>query len=134
MFLLCNKNGNMHTGTGCTKRGAVSRSGEVILSLNSALVRPHLQQCVQSWGSQHGKDTDLLEEVQRRAIFEDAICAVGALCQIKIHQIMWCNLKMIHFCQTCDQSLPPVCYECVRLTKPGNLFVYVSYRTSETDF
>ncbi|GAB0179941.1 mitochondrial enolase superfamily member 1 [Grus japonensis] len=51
---------------GCIKRSMTSRSREVILPLYSALVRPHLEYCIQLWGPQYRRDMELLDNTDSR--------------------------------------------------------------------
>ena len=51
---------------GCIKRSVTSTAREVILSLYSALIRLHVEHCIQIWNPQYRRDVYLLEYIQKR--------------------------------------------------------------------
>lgn len=89
--------------------GVASRLGEVILPLCSALVRPHLESCVQFWAPQYRRDADVLMWVQERAMkglkhlsYEKRLFSQEIRDLINIHKYLKGECKdNSGYCQSC---------------------------------
>ena len=52
---------------GMIRRNITYKESGLIIPLYKAIVRPHLEYCIQAWIPYLRKDIDMLEKVQRRA-------------------------------------------------------------------
>ena len=52
---------------GMIRRNITYKEKSLIIPLYKAIVRPHLEYCIQAWNQHLRKDVDLLEKIQRRA-------------------------------------------------------------------
>ena len=52
---------------GMIRRNITYKEKSLIIPLYKAIVRPHLEYCIQSWNPYLRKDVDMLEKIQRRA-------------------------------------------------------------------
>ena len=52
---------------GMIRRNITYKENSLIVPLYKAIVRPHLEYCIQAWNPHIRKDIDMLEKIQRRA-------------------------------------------------------------------
>ena len=52
---------------GMIRRNITYKEKSLIIPLYKAIVRPHLEYCIQAWNPHRRKDVDMLEKIQRRA-------------------------------------------------------------------
>ena len=48
------------------RRNITYKENSLIVPLFKAIVRHHLEYCIQAWNPHHRKDIDMLEKIQRR--------------------------------------------------------------------
>ena len=59
--------GNTGMNYGMIRRNITYKEKSLIVPLYKAIVRPHLEYCIQAWNPHLRKDIDMLEKIQRRA-------------------------------------------------------------------
>ena len=52
---------------GMIRRNITYKENSLIVPLHKAIVRPHLEYCIQAWNPHLRKDINMLEKIQRRA-------------------------------------------------------------------
>jgi len=63
---ICSPEGQQYPGLHQQRGGQQEEGGDC--PPLSALIRPHLEYCIQVWGPQHRKDVELLDWDQRRSM------------------------------------------------------------------
>ena len=69
-----------------------SRAREMIPPLYSALLRPHLEHCVQMWSPQHRTDMEVLQRVQRTTT-KRIPGAEELSCKDRLREVGLCSLE-----------------------------------------
>ena len=52
---------------GMSRKNITYKENSLIVPLYKAIVRPHLEYCIQAWSPYHRKDIDMLDKIQWRA-------------------------------------------------------------------
>ena len=71
---------------GMIRRNITYKEKSLIIPLYKAIVRPHLEYCIQAWNPHLRKDVDMLEKIQRRATK-----LIPGLRDLTYEERMWTN-------------------------------------------